>query len=95
MTTNLHRTNGGWAAIRHIYYNGTATVYGIPYHQLSPLVPAGEWFEMIDWCVSTFGPSGTETKPGVWSIDERWYANNAKFFFKDKQDLEWFLLKWE
>lgn len=95
MTNILQRTNGGWAAIRHIKYDGTATVYGMPYHQITPIISTGEWFEILDWCVSTFGPSGTEDKPGVWSPNERWYANNAKFLFKDKQDCEWFILKWQ
>jgi hypothetical protein len=94
MTNTLHRTSGGWVAIRHINYDGTATVYGIPYHQITPIISAGEWNDMLAWCVSTFGPSGTENKPGVWSVDERWYANSAKFLFKDKQDCEWFLLRW-
>jgi hypothetical protein len=90
----LFGTNGGWAAMRSVNYDGIATVYGIPYHQVSPIVVTHEWDDMIGWCVNTFGPSGTEKKPGVWSLNERWYANNAKFFFKDKSDCEWFMLRW-
>jgi hypothetical protein len=25
----------------------------------------------------------------------RWYMNNSKFWFRDKKDLEWFLLRWQ
>lgn len=95
MTNTLHRTVGGWEVLRSVKYDGICTVYGIPYHQITPIISSGEWNEIIDWCVDTFGRSGTQDKPGVWSVDERWYANNGKFLFKDKQDLEWFLLKWQ
>jgi len=95
MTNKLYGGNGGWAAIHSVNYDGTGSVYGMPYHQVTPIVSSGEWNEMIAWCVSTYGPSGTENKPGVWTPNERWYANNAKFFFKDKKDCEWFLLRWQ
>ena len=44
-----------------------------------------------------FGPS----KGSIWfdkrapDPGERWYANNSKFWFRNKQDLEWFLLRWQ
>jgi hypothetical protein len=41
--------------------------------------------------VSTFGPSAED---GVWTPDQRWYANNSKFWFREEKDLEWFMLKW-
>lgn len=51
------------------------------------------WKEMEEWCADTFGPSGH-----IWGekipVFHRWYVNNAKFWFKDKKDLEWFMLKW-
>lgn len=95
MTSRLQPTNGGWAAIRSIKYDGICTVYGMLYHQITPIISGAEWDEIIDWCVSTFGRSGTQDKPGVWSVDQRWYVNNGKFLFKDKQDCEWFLLRWQ
>ena len=50
--------------------------------------------KMMAWMIDTFGPSGTKDNPMVWTPDQRWYANNAKFWFRDKKDLEWFMLKW-
>ncbi len=41
------------------------------------------WLAMIDWAVKTFG---AET--------DRWQVSNKRFWFRDKQDLEWFLLRW-
>ena len=32
---------------------------------------------------------------GVWTPNARWYANNAKFWFRQKKDLEWFILRWQ
>lgn len=84
----------GWAAIRSLKYDGIATVYGEPYHQISPIISSGEWNQMISWCIETFGPSGTEKSPGVWSPNEIWYANNAKFLFRDQKDLTLFMLRW-
>ena len=49
------------------------------------------WDEMISWVTETFGPS---PRDGVWTPDARWYVNNARFWFKDKRDREWFILRW-
>jgi hypothetical protein len=95
MTNKLYGSNGGWAAMRSINYSGIAHVYDMPYHQIDPIISSGEWNNLIDWCVNTFGPSGTSGAPGVWTPGDRWYANNAKFFFRDKTDCEWFLLRWQ
>jgi hypothetical protein len=94
MTNKLYGSNGGWAAMRSINYGGTAHVYGMPYHQIDPIISSFEWNEMIAWCVSIFGPSGTPGMPGVWTPGDRWYVNNAKFLFRDKVDCEWFMLRW-
>lgn len=51
-----------------------------------------EWDNMMLWCVETFGPSPIN---GVWTPNARWYANNAKFWFRQKKDLEWFILRWQ
>ncbi len=93
--TRLYGANGGWAAMRSLEYSGIATIYGEPYHQISPIVSSGEWNQMIDWCVETFGPSGTESSPGVWSPNQLWYANSAKFLFREEQHRDLFLLKWQ
>jgi len=95
VTNRLYGANGGWAAVRSVQFDGTAHVYGEPYSQVSPIVSAQEWQDMLAWCVETFGPSGTEEKPGVWSRDQRWYANNARFLFRNDQDRDWFLLRWQ
>ena len=49
------------------------------------------WNEMMAWTVETFGPTAHD---GVWTPGMRWYANNAKFWFRNEQDLTMFILKW-
>jgi hypothetical protein len=49
------------------------------------------WNEMIEWAIKTFGPT---PKDGVWSPDARWYVHNAKFWFREGKDREWFILRW-
>ena len=68
------------------------TVYGEPYYavKLYNIV----WHEVESWCIDSFGPSGTEDRPGAWTPYERWYANNAILWFRDKKDLDWFILRW-
>ena len=41
------------------------------------------WLAMIDWAIATFGPEA-----------DRWHVSNKRFWFRDKQDAEWFLLRW-
>ena len=53
-----------------------------------------QWNDMMTWVVETFGPSGTKENPGVWTPGERWYANNARFYFRDIKDRDWFILRW-
>lgn len=68
------------------------TVYGIPYHTVTPVTPTiNKWDEMEDWCINTFGKIPTI---GVWVPNCRWYMNDSKFWFKNKKDLEWFILRW-
>ena len=95
MTNKLYGANGGWAAKRSINYTGTKYVYDMPYHQIYPVISAEEWNETIAWCVNMFGPSGTPGAPGVWTPGDRWYANNAMFWFREKADCEWFLLRFQ
>jgi hypothetical protein len=51
-----------------------------------------EWAAMMSWMVETFGPTA---KDGVWTPEQRWYANNAKFWFRNERDMLLFLLKWQ
>jgi hypothetical protein len=50
-----------------------------------------QWNDMITWVVETFGPTA---KDGVWTSGQRWYCNNARFYFKDIKDRDWFILRW-
>jgi hypothetical protein len=45
----------------------------------------------MEWMVNSFGPTH---KDGVWTPNQRWYANNAKFWFRDAKDRDWFVLRW-
>jgi len=66
------------------------TVLGQPYYTVAPINADFKWGEMMSWMVETFGPTGS-----VWDDSGcRWYANNAKFWFKDRKDLDWFVLRW-
>jgi len=68
----------------------TGTVLGREYYIAEPINADSLWPDMIEWTVHTFGPTRTIWEdPGA-----RWYANNAKFWFKDKKDLDWFVLRW-
>jgi hypothetical protein len=77
-------------------------VYGARYHTVKPLFTAhaatwfrDEWKELEDWCEQTFGPTGYiwgERVPPQYC--HRWYVNDSKFWFREKKDLEWFVLRW-
>jgi len=76
----------GWTS----FEIGEGTVHGQKYLTAHPHSGI-KWDDMMTWIVETFGPSAVD---GVWTPDQRWYANNAKFWFRDKKDLEWFMLRW-
>jgi len=65
-------------------------VYGARYLTVHP-TNGDKWNDMMSWMVETFGPTAHD---GVWTPNMRWYANNAKFWFRNKKDLAWFMLKW-
>ena len=65
-------------------------VYGARYLTVHP-GNGDKWNEMMEWMVETFGPSAHD---GVWTPNMRWYANNAKFWFREQKDLDWFILRW-
>ena len=77
----------GWMAFEF----SEGTVYGQKYLTVQPHSGA-KWEEMSEWLDNTFGPSAVD---GVWTPNMRWYANNQKFWFRNKKDLEWFLLRWQ
>jgi hypothetical protein len=72
-------------------------VYGARYYCVEPI--GGNWREMEDWCINTYG----ETTGSIWAqevdkltplVNERWYANNRKFWFRNEKDRTLFILKW-
>jgi hypothetical protein len=65
-------------------------VYGARYLTVHPSNGA-KWNEMMAWMVETFGPTAHD---GVWTPSMRWYANNAKFWFRNEKDLTMFVLRW-
>jgi hypothetical protein len=73
-------------------------VYGARYWTVHPILQpvhyghSLEWAAMMSWMIDTFGPT---SKDGVWTPSQRWYANNAKFWFREEKDLVVFLLKWQ
>ena len=69
----------------------TGKVFGKEYLTVAPMNAEGMWNDMMEWMVATFGPTA---KDGVWTADQRWYANNAKFWFRDQKDRDWFVLRW-
>lgn len=70
------------------------TVFGDPYyrvvdrHGLWSSDGQVQWRPMVDWCENSFG-FRIEKGPGA-----RWYLGQGSFWFKDKQDLTLFMLKW-
>jgi len=71
--------------------HSTGTVFGYKYLTVAPMNAEGLWNDMMAWMIDTFGPTA---KDGVWTADQRWYANNAKFWFRDAKDRDWFVLRW-
>ena len=65
-------------------------VYGARYLTVHPS-NGWHWNEMMEWMVATFGPTAHD---GVWTPNMRWYANNAKFWFRNEKDLTMFILRW-
>jgi len=66
-------------------------VHGQEYLTVAPMNAEGRWGDMMEWMVKSFGPTH---KDGAWTPNQRWYANNAKFWFRDQKDRDWFVLRW-
>jgi hypothetical protein len=75
---------------------GHGTVYGEQYYTVAPPMFTVTWRKMAAWCEATFG----ESTGSMWHNNlapgsgERWYQNNAKFWFREEKDLTLFLLRW-
>ncbi len=70
---------------------GEGRVYGSRYLTVAPINAEGMWSDMMKWMVDSFGPTSQD---GVWTPNQRWYANNAKFWFRNQKDRDWFVLRW-
>ena len=82
----LLMTTMGW----HTLELSEGTVYGAKYLTVHPN-NGWHWNEMMEWMIATFGPTAHD---GVWTPNMRWYANNAKFWFRNEKDLTMFILRW-
>jgi hypothetical protein len=65
-------------------------IYGARYLTVHP-TNGWHWNEMMAWMIETFGPTAHD---GVWTPNMRWYANNAKFWFRNEKDRTMFILRW-
>lgn len=79
-------TTMGWHALEI----NEGRVYGARYLTVHPS-NGWHWNEMMAWMIDTFGPSAID---GVFTPNMRWYANNAKFWFRNEKDLTMFILRW-
>jgi hypothetical protein len=86
--TEILMTTMGWKECKLELSEGR--VYGSRYLTVHP-ENGWHWNEMMQWMVDTFGPTAHD---GVWTPNMRWYANNAKFWFRNEKDLNWFILRW-
>ena len=80
----------------------TGTIYGLRYYTVEPKNLEWQdsramWEDMMLWCFNQFGDTGSlwrETKNLTPEPNQRWYANNAKFWFRDEADRTMFTLRW-
>jgi hypothetical protein len=70
---------------------GKDNVHGQEYLTVAPMNAEGKWADMMAWMVNSFGPTARD---GSRTPNQRWYANNAKFWFRDQKDRDWFVLRW-
>ena len=67
------------------------TICGQEYLSVAPINAEGKWSDMMEWMVKTFGPTPFDS---IWTHNQRWHVNNAKFWFRDAKDRDWFVLRW-
>ena len=80
----------------------SGTVYGLRYYTVEPRNLEWQenrnmWEDMMLWCFNQFGETGSlwrETKNLTPEPNQRWYANDRKFWFRDEADLLMFVLRW-
>ena len=80
----------------------SGTVYGLRYHTVEPRNLEWQdtrnmWEDMMLWCFNQFGETGDlwrETKNLTPEPNQRWYANDRKFWFRNEEDLLMFVLRW-
>lgn len=89
--THWHIVMPGQYAVDYRLDISEGRVYGARYYTVEPIAASDKWHSMMEWMVTTFGPSAVD---GVWTPGMRWYANNAKFWFRNKKDCDWFILRW-
>jgi penicillin V acylase-like amidase (Ntn superfamily) len=68
------------------------TVFGHEYSTVAPINAGVVWNNMVTWMIDTFGT--VHDIKGVITPNQRWYVNNAKFWFREQKDLTMFLLRW-
>ena len=89
-----------WQTIMHMIRD-EGRVYGARYLTVHPVISWNHtstdwgnietWGAMMAWMIEMFGPTAAD---GVHTPGQRWYANNAKFWFRNEEDLLLFLLRW-
>jgi hypothetical protein len=62
---------------------------GGPWHVAAFTNPKN-YYEIAEWCHKTFGEPGYHDKPTRWK-DDIYYGEIS---FRNKEDLEWFMLRW-
>ena len=70
-------------------------VYGARYYCVEPV--GGVWREMESWATETYGTQGSiwsDGRPPASPVNERWYMNNRKFWFRNEADRTMFVLRW-
>jgi len=80
----------------------SGTVYGLRYYTVEPRNLEWQdarnmWEDMMLWCRNQFGETGDlwrETKNLTPEPNQRWYANDRKFWFRNEEDLLMFVLRW-
>lgn len=82
---------------------GEGRVYGARYHTVEPLFPGhidtwfrDEWKAMEAWCTEVMGiPSEVWALSGKSPpVNQRWYVNSSKFWFRNESDMTMFIMRW-
>lgn len=73
---------------------GEGPIHGARYFTIQPV--NCDWPAMERWCYDTFGEPASvwANHDFIWPECGRWYMNNAKFWFRNQKDRDWFVMKW-